>query len=115
MVAEHGLAKVISDARNNKARTSDMFSLQSAKSTQRTSGTGGLQSACRTDRIIVGCIIVKIGSTIPVGRLLISEFAQTFFLLLFFLFQISLAFFKRVIWFCQGYSLISVDAEYFVI
>ena len=31
----------------------------------------------------------------------LSKFAQAFFFLLSFLFQISLTFFKRVIWFCQ--------------
>jgi len=41
-------------------------------------------------------------STIALGRLLLSKFAQTFFFLFPLFFQISLALFERVIWFCQN-------------
>lgn len=65
-------------------------------------------------RVAHGCngrsIRVRCGFAIP-GRLLFGEFAQTFFFLLSLFFQISLTFFKRVIWFGQKFSLISFAAE----
>jgi len=40
--------------------------------------------------------------SLVVWRFLFGEFAQALFFLLAFFFQISLALFKRVIWFCQN-------------
>ncbi len=45
----------------------------------------------------------NIGRAILSCWFLLGKFAQTLLFLLFLLFQISLALFKRVIWFCQDY------------
>lgn len=64
-----------------------------------------------TNRSVASASRVKIGrstlfrrklSTAVICGLFLRKFTQAFLFLLSFLFQISLAFFKRVIWFCQN-------------